>query len=134
MTRVLSTAEQADEIAERDRVAWNLPRPSATATAHAPPTRVSRGKLAAVPALDVDDVAQDETVEHDLDWQGFLSRYYPGRRRHDFEALTAYGVYRSPGGVDVPSAGEVARLREPVLVSSESTATDSWEDEGGATR
>lgn len=133
MTRVLSTAEQADVLAERDRVAWNLPRPSAT-TAHAPPTRVGRGRLAAVPALDVDDIAQDATVEDDLDWQGFLSRYYPGRRRHDFEALTAYGVYRSPGGVDVRSAGEVARLGEPVLVAPESTATESWEDEGGATR
>jgi hypothetical protein len=99
LTRVLSTAEQADEIAERDRVAWNLPRPSATATAPAPATRVGRGQLAAVPALVVDDLA-DATVERDLDWQSFRSRYYPGRRRHDFEALTAYGVYRSPGGSD----------------------------------
>lgn len=133
MTGVLSTAEQADVIAERDRVAWNLPRPSARATSHALPTRAARGQLAAVPALDV-DLAQDATVERDLDWQGFRSRYYPGRRRHDFEALTAYGVYRSPGGVDVRSAGEVARLGEPVLVAPESTATASWEDEGGATR
>jgi hypothetical protein len=134
LTRVLSTAEQADALAERDRVAWNLPRPSATATAHTPPTRTGRGQLAAVPALDVDDIAQDEVVEHDLDWQGFVSRYYPGRRRHDFEALIAYGVYRSPGGVDVRSAGEVAQPRELVLVSPEPTATESWEDEGGATR
>jgi hypothetical protein len=132
LTRVLSTAEQADEMAERDRVAWNLPRPSASATSHAPPARAGRGRLAAVPALDVDVRAQDAAVEHDLDWQGFRSRYYPGRRRHDFEALTAYGVYRSSGGVDV-RAGEVARLgSEPV--SPEATATDSWEDEGGATR
>jgi hypothetical protein len=134
MTRVLSTAEQADVVAERDRVAWNLPGSSARATAHAPPTPAARNGLAAVPALDIDGPAQDATVEHDLDWQGFLSRYYPGRRRHDFEALTAYGVYRSSGGVDVRPAGEVARLGESEPVPPESTATDSWEDEGGAAR
>jgi hypothetical protein len=133
MTRVLSTAAMADEVAERDRVAWNLPG-AARATAHAPPTPAARGKLAAVPALDVDGLAEDAIVEHDLDWQGFRSRYYPGGRRHDFEALIAYGVYRSSGGVDVRPAGEVARLRGPVLVPPASTATDSWEDEGGATR
>jgi hypothetical protein len=97
---------------------------------------VARGVLAAVPALDVDELAQDATVERDLDWQEFRSRYYPGQRRHDFEALIAYGVYRSSGGVDVDlrSVGEVARLHEPVTVPPESTATDSWEGEGGATR
>ena len=103
MTRVLSTAEQADVVA-------------------------ARNGLAAVPALDIDGPAQDATVQHDLDWQGFLSRYYPGRRRHDFEALTAYGVYRSSGGVGGRPAGDVARLG----ATPESTATDSWEDEGGA--
>jgi hypothetical protein len=134
MTRVHSTAERADAVAERDRVAWNLPSPSATAQAHVPPTRAARTHLAAVPALDVDDLAQDPIVEEDLDWQGFRTRYYPGRRRHDFEALTAYGVYRSSGGVDVRSAGKVARVRELVAVAPESSETDSWEDEGGAAR
>ena len=134
MTRVLSTAEQADVVAERDRIAWNLPRQPAGATSHAPLTPAGRNGLAAVPALDVDDLAQDGAAEHDLDWQGFLSRYYPGRRRHDFEALTAYGVYRSSGGIDVRSAGEVARPGESEPVPPESTATDSWEDEGGAAR
>ena len=47
MTRVLSTAGQADVVAERDRVAWNLPSPSASATAHAPPTPAARTHLAA---------------------------------------------------------------------------------------
>jgi hypothetical protein len=131
MNRVLSTAEVADEVAERDRVAWNLPGSSATATTHASPTRSARNGLAAVPAVDVDDLAQDATAEPDLDWQAFLFRYYPGRRRHDFEALTAYGVYRSSGRVDERSAGDVAQLREPEPASP---ATDSWEDEGGAAR
>ena len=134
MTRVLATAETADEVAERDRVAWNLPSSSARATAHAPPTPLARNGLAAVRALEIDGSEQDATVLHDLDWHAFLSRYYPGRRRHDFEALTAYGVYRSSGGVDGRSAGEVARLGETEPASPESTATDSWEDEGGAAR
>jgi hypothetical protein len=108
MTRVLSTAEWADGFAERDRV----PSPSAKATAPDPPTHVARPHLAAVPDLDVDEVAQDPTDEDDLDWEGFRSRYYPGSRRHDFEALTAYGVYRSSGGVPARSAPEVARTSD----------------------
>lgn len=29
-----------------------------------------------------------------LAWDAFSNRYFPGRRRHDLEALTAYGAYR----------------------------------------
>jgi hypothetical protein len=29
-----------------------------------------------------------------LEWQGFSAWYFPGCRRHDLEALTAYGTYR----------------------------------------
>lgn len=29
-----------------------------------------------------------------LDWQTFSASSFPGRRRHDLEALIAYGVYR----------------------------------------
>jgi hypothetical protein len=28
-----------------------------------------------------------------LDWEAFSNRYFPGRRRHDMEALTAYATY-----------------------------------------
>lgn len=31
--------------------------------------------------------------EERLDWQGFLARFYPGRRRHDFDAVAAYESY-----------------------------------------
>lgn len=31
-----------------------------------------------------------------LDWYAFSSRYFPGRRRHDLEALKSYEAYRSP--------------------------------------
>jgi hypothetical protein len=33
-----------------------------------------------------------ETVKA-LDWKAFSNRYFPGRRRHDMEALTAYAMY-----------------------------------------
>jgi hypothetical protein len=29
-----------------------------------------------------------------LDWTEFIGRYFPRRRRHDFEVLTAYDAYR----------------------------------------
>jgi len=29
-----------------------------------------------------------------LDWEAFSNRYFPGRRRHDIEALTAYATYK----------------------------------------
>ena len=28
-----------------------------------------------------------------LDWEAFSNRYFPGRRRHDMEVLTAYATY-----------------------------------------
>jgi hypothetical protein len=30
-----------------------------------------------------------------LEWAEFRTRFFPGRRRHDIEALAAYGAYRS---------------------------------------
>ena len=35
-----------------------------------------------------------------LDWQAFSVTYFPGRRRHDLEALTAYGAYRRSRTLD----------------------------------
>ena len=29
-----------------------------------------------------------------LDWEAFSNRYFPGRRRHAMEALTAYATYK----------------------------------------
>ena len=29
-----------------------------------------------------------------LDWEAFSNRYFPGRRRHDMDALTAYATYK----------------------------------------
>ena len=65
-----------------------------------------------------------------LDWRAFKAAYFPGRRRHDLEALTAYSVYkRARAGTG--SSEEVTRIKQrgPVGV----TALRRWEDEGGAT-
>jgi hypothetical protein len=52
-----------------------------------------------------------------LDWAAFAARFYPGRRRHDLEAITAYGAYRNRLG-EAPTAPEAAVL--------------AWEWDGGA--
>jgi hypothetical protein len=68
-----------------------------------------------------------------LEWQGFATRYFPGRRRHDLDALTAYETYRH--GSPLPGRGEGARADGPahsddaVLVAA---AMAAWEAEGGS--
>ena len=55
-----------------------------------------------------------------LDWQAFVSRFYPGSARHDYRVLKAYDAYRKGLAVeqsDKPSDGDALR---------------AWEDEGGA--
>lgn len=79
MTRVLTAAERARIVAERERLAWNLPRPVAPSPHVAGP------------------IADEAPARQRLDWQSFLALYFPDRRRHDFEALAAYGEYRSTG-------------------------------------
>jgi hypothetical protein len=82
MPPVLATAEHAEVAAERLRLAWNRPGQSAIS---------SPGPLGKSAASGPEDPAGHRA----LDWQAFLSLHFPGRRRHDFEALTAYGEYRS---------------------------------------
>ncbi len=45
-----------------------------------------------------------------LDWQTFSAACFPERRRHDLEALTAYGAYRRSHAVEERSAEDAARL------------------------
>lgn len=55
-----------------------------------------------------------------LDWQTFVSRFYPGSARHDFRVLKAYDAYRKSRGAD--------RSERP----EDDEALRVWEDEGGA--
>lgn len=41
-----------------------------------------------------------------LDWQRFSAAFFPGRRRHDLEALAAYGAYRRSRTVGKRAAEE----------------------------
>jgi hypothetical protein len=76
-------------------------------------------------------VAGSARVTDGLDWQTFSAAYFPGRRRHDLEALTAYGAYRRSHEVDARSSGKRARI-EAERRQAGSTAVQDWEDEGGA--
>jgi hypothetical protein len=84
--------------------------------------------------------------EERLDWQEFLARFFPDRRRHDREALAAYESYvnevesRSapfPATASPPTAAS-AGLPDPTQLSEDeeeppATAdTDRWQGEGGA--
>ncbi len=73
-----------------------------------------------------------ENVPAGLDWQAFSAAYFPGRRRHDLEALTAYGAYRRSRAVDERSSDEAARIEEAKGGQEGSTALQDWEGEGGA--
>ena len=92
-------------------------------------------------------------VGEKLDWDAFSARYFPGRRRHDFDAVAAYGAYRQ--GRDWRNSGrhKVTRPRltlvpndsVPASVGAESdgpelvrlllavAAEQVWEGEGGFT-
>jgi hypothetical protein len=63
-----------------------------------------------------------------LDWQRFRAAYFPGSRRHDLEAIAAYGAYKRVRAVE-PSSEDV----EATNGRTGSTALQGWEDEGGAT-
>jgi hypothetical protein len=70
-------------------------------------------------------------IQDGVDWEAFSAAQFPGRRRHDLEALTAYGAYRRSHTVDEGSSEEPARMgvqRGP----TRSSALQDWEDEGGA--
>jgi hypothetical protein len=55
-----------------------------------------------------------------LDWQAFVSRFYPTSARHDFRVLKAYGAHRKSLPATQPDGPRDAE------------ALRVWEDEGGA--
>jgi hypothetical protein len=70
LVEVAQAALRADHL-ERDRVAWNLPR-------------------------DPVEIVPYEKYRDGLDWDSFRDLYYPDTRRHNFEAIVAYGAYKRP--------------------------------------
>jgi hypothetical protein len=88
-------------------------------------------------------------VGEKLDWDAFSARYFPGRRRHDLDAVAAYGAYKQgrdwqhraptrltlvPGesapAAIAPDSDGPALERLLVAVAAEQV----WEGEGGFTR
>jgi hypothetical protein len=46
-------------------------------------------------ATPVWELQRDRDGPARLEWSAFLARFFPNRRRHDFEALAAYEAYRN---------------------------------------
>jgi hypothetical protein len=85
----------------RRRQAWSLPR-AAAKTAH----------------------------RAELDWDHFRDLYYADSRRHSFEAIVAYGDYKSAARLHI--GGGAAALKDAFSADVESLG--EWEGEGGASR
>jgi hypothetical protein len=67
-------------------------------------------------------------AEADLDWQEFSAKYFPGSRRHNLQALVAYGAYKRSHAVHGVPAHVPERARNG---AAERAAVQAWEDEGG---
>jgi len=71
-----------------------------------------------------------------LDWQRFSARYFAGRRRHNLEALTAYGRYRTTSHARLaPQSRETSphtdtRAHDAAALAA--AAIQTWEAEGGS--
>jgi hypothetical protein len=88
---------------ERDEKAWNVPRQTPVATAARSVTQGTR--------------------EEELDWKSFVATYFPGVRRHNFNAIIAYSDYRRALRVSPRSASEP---------DAEAPWIEDWENEGGS--
>ena len=62
-----------------------------------------------------------------LNWQALSAAYFSGRRRHDLEALTAYGAHKRSHVVDERSSDEAAQVADAENESAGSTALQAWE-------
>ena len=74
-----------------------------------------------------------EDLPNGLDWQAFSTAYFPGRGRHDFEALIAYGAYRRSRRGDESLPEGAGRPGEAKSDAGGPAALRVWEGEGGAT-
>lgn len=67
-----------------------------------------------------------------LDWQAFAAAYFPERRRHDLEAIVAYGASRRSHSGAALISDEAVRIASGRGTVGARALRD-WEDEGGAT-
>jgi hypothetical protein len=81
-----------------------------------------------------------------LDWDAFSAQYFPGRRRHDLDAVAAYGAYKqgrdwrkddsriAPPRLTLVPDEPVSAALEPAAVERLLVAVAAeqvWEGEGG---
>ena len=71
----------------------------------------SLSRAASVPVVPAAGVGEK------LDWDAFSARYFPGRKRHDLDAVAAYGAYNQ--GRDWQFSGPRTTLPRLTLVRSE---------------
>ena len=64
---------------------------------------ISLSRAASAPDLPAAGVGEK------LDWDAFSALYFPGRRRHDLDAVAAYGAYKQ--GRDWQNSGAHGRRR-----------------------
>ncbi len=95
-------------------------------------TRAQNRKARSLPRSSGEAVSL-EPVGDELDWEGFVAAYFPESRRHDLEALVAYGAYKRSLVAGNHPAPEAARSSADAS-SFEATAVEEWEDEGGASQ
>jgi hypothetical protein len=70
-------------------------------------------------------------VGEKLDWDAFSARYFPGRRRHELDAVAAYGAYKQ--GRDWQKSGAHETPTRLTLVPSDSApAAIAAESDGPA--
>ena len=74
---------------------------------------------AEAPALAVPE-ATAPPIPEGLDWTTFSARFFPGRRRHDFQAVKAYEAYRN-GDRQLPPR---LRARNPAPIAADPAAVD----------
>jgi hypothetical protein len=67
-----------------------------------------------------------------LDWEAFRTAHFPGRYRHDLEAVIAYGGYRRSCATEQQASAEPTQIEATENHRAEVTALRGWEDEGGA--
>ena len=84
------------------------------------PRAVARRKLRRAKSRSLDHHGEGAPVTARLDWQAFVSRFYPESARHDFRVLKAYDAYRKGLPAEQPDGPRDAE------------ALRVWEDEGGA--
>lgn len=77
-------------------------------------------------------VTSSAHVPDGLNWQRFSAAYFPGRRRHDLEALTAYSAYKRTREADAGSPEEPVPI-EPARGLTGATDAVRGDDDGGTT-